>query len=95
MARKATPVGADKVDEGAEHRARLVVLRDLLESRLMDAAHRDTAPLAARYQSVLTELASLPAPAKGSTLDDLAARRVARRTVTSDSQRTPVRDNSG
>lgn len=80
MARPQAAVGAPREPaETSDHRTRLVALRDLLEGRLLEAATRDTAPLAARYQAVLAELAAMPAPAKGSTLDDLTARRASRR----------------
>ena len=80
MARPQAPVGAAvESSDTSDHRARLVALRDLLGARLLDAAHRDTAPLAARYQAVMAELAAMPASAKGSTLDDLTARRASRR----------------
>lgn len=48
---------------GAEdHRERLEKLRDRLALVIETASDRDLAPLAARYQSVLSDLASLPDP---------------------------------
>lgn len=47
---------------GTDLRTRLERLRDLLEGRLQDATDRDIAPLAARYQAVLADLAALPDP---------------------------------
>ena len=83
MAKTPVPVGAPKVPASVvDHRERLEALRDRLEAALTDAAHRDLAPIAARYQAVLSELAALP-EAKGSDdVDDLAARRRARRSGT-------------
>lgn len=80
MARPQAPVGAPRSQGPDEdRRKRLEALRDRLEVAVAEAGHRDLAPLAARYQSVLAELADLPT-AKGSDgLDDLAARRRSRR----------------
>ena len=44
-----------------------------------DAGTRDLAPLAARYQSVLTELAALPVVEESDGIDDLSAARRRRR----------------
>jgi hypothetical protein len=80
MARPSAPVGKPKQDPEAEdRRRRLVVLRDLLEAAVLDAAHRDLAPLAARYQSVLAEIAALPAGEAADDIDDLASARARRR----------------
>ena len=45
-----------------DHRQRLEALRDRLAGAIDGASDRDLAPLAARYQSVLAELALLPDP---------------------------------
>jgi hypothetical protein len=86
VARRLTPVGAPQASDGtADHRKRLEALRDRLESAIEDAAHRDLAPLAARYQAVLSELAGLPDAEGSDGFDDLAARRRDRRSVASGS----------
>ncbi len=83
MPRKPTPVGAPRVPESVtDHRTRLEALRTRLEGALEDAGHRDLAPLAARYQAVLTELASLPEVKGSDDVDDLATRRRDRRSGT-------------
>lgn len=80
MPRKPTPVGPPKPEgPSGDHRRRLEALRDRLEGALADASHRDLAPLASRYQSVLAELAALPEVKGSDGVDDLAARRRARR----------------
>lgn len=80
MPRKPAPVGPPKVDQvSADHRKRLEALRDRLEAAVADAGNRDLAPLAARYTAVLTELAAMPEAVEVSDVDDLAARRRARR----------------
>jgi hypothetical protein len=80
MARPQAPVGTTKIPESVvDHRRRLEALRDRLEAALTEAAHRDLAPLAARYQSVLTELAALPVSRGADDVDDLATRRRDRR----------------
>jgi hypothetical protein len=80
VARPQAPVGTAKVPESVlDHRRRLEALRDRLEAALEDAANRDLAPLAARYQSVLTELATLPEAVESDDVDDLASRRRDRR----------------
>jgi hypothetical protein len=79
VARSAAPVGVGRGDgASSDHRARLVVLRDRLEAAVAEAANRDLAPLAARYQAVLAELAAMPAE-DVDELDDLTRRRAARR----------------
>jgi hypothetical protein len=83
MARPQAPVGTAKVPESVlDHRRRLEALRDRLESAMSDAVARDLAALAARYQSVLTELAALPVSKGADDVDDLAARRRDRRSGT-------------
>ena len=80
MARPQSPVGAPRIPAATtDHRTRLEALRDRLEAALEDAGHRDLAPLAARYQAVLAELAGLPEVKESDDVDDLASRRAARR----------------
>lgn len=79
MARSAAPVGVGSSDGAKDHRARLAALRDRLESAVAEAANRDLAPLAARYQAVLAELAAMPEAEGSDGVDDLAGRRAARR----------------
>jgi len=67
----------DVVREG-DHRASLIALRDHLAERLL-TADKDAAPLARQLQQVLSQLAALPAPESESKLDEIAARRAARR----------------
>lgn len=63
-----------------DHRAALEALRDQL-AVAMEMADPNVVPqIAGRLQAVLSELAGLPA-SKGSELDDLLARRAARRTA--------------
>lgn len=70
-----------------DHRKRLEEHRDQLEAAIADAAgplatldeRKLLAPLSARYQAVLTELAALPEVKTGDVLDELAARRPVRR----------------
>lgn len=59
-------------------RALLEHLRDRLIEEVGTAEGRDLAPLAKELRAVMTELESLPT-GKGSTVDDLAQRRAARR----------------
>ncbi len=74
--RKPAPVGRERETVAdAEYRARLVALRDRLESAVLEAAHRDLAPLSARYADVLDRLAALPEVAEVDVVDEFAARR--------------------
>ena len=80
MARPQAPVGPAKIPTSVtDHRTRLEALRDRLQDAIDYASARDLAPLAARYQSVLTELAGLPEVKGSDDVDDLAARRRERR----------------
>lgn len=80
MARPQAPVGAPRTaGVPDDHRRRLEDLRDLLETAVAEAGHRDLAPLASRYQAVLTELAGLPIAEESDGLDDLSAARRRRR----------------
>lgn len=76
--------------ESAVSGDRLETLRDLrdLIARQLEACDsmRDLAALSGRLQSVLAEIATLqPAEAKGDTIDEIAARRVARRAGSTES----------
>jgi len=80
MARPQAPVGASKQPLPSEdQRKRLERLRDRLESAIEGASDRDLAALAARYQSVLAELAALPVVEESNGIDDLSAARRRRR----------------
>jgi len=80
MARPQAPVGAPKQPLPSEdHRKRLEALRDRLEGAIEEAGMRDLAPLAARYQAVLAELAALPVVEESNGIDDLSAARRRRR----------------
>jgi hypothetical protein len=86
MARPKAPVGAQRTPLPSEdHRKRLEGLRDRLAAAIEDAGTRDLAPLAARYQSVLTELAALPVIEESDGIDDLSAARRRRRAAASGS----------
>ena len=76
MPRKAAPVGAPReTPADADYRARLVALRDRLEGAVLEAAHRDLAPLSARYADVLDKLAALPDVVEVDVVDEFTARR--------------------
>ena len=72
------PESLPEVVRAGDHRASLIALRDHLAERLA-VAEKDAAPLARQLQIVLTQIASLPASESGSKLDEIAARRAARR----------------
>lgn len=86
MARPRAAVGPPREPSGgSDRRQRLEALRDALAGRLDGAADRDLAALAGRYAAVLKELDELAVPQEGSAVDDLTARRAARRAAASDS----------
>ena len=85
MARPAAPVGAPHPSPDDDRRRRLEDLRDRLEAAIAEAGHRDLAPLAARYQSVLSDLAALPVTEESDGIDDLSAARRRRRAAASGS----------
>lgn len=66
------------VVKAGNRRETLIALRDLLATRLESASDRDAAALALRLQSVMTELGDQGGAEDGS-VDDLAAKRAARR----------------
>lgn len=64
-----------------DRRATLEALRALLAVSLVDAEPGQRAPLAKQMRDVLAELDALPTGKEVSTSDDLASRRVARRSA--------------
>jgi hypothetical protein len=62
-----------------DHRERLEALRDDLRTRLDGASDRDFAALAARYQSVLAELATMADP--NAAADDVESAQAAAEAV--------------
>lgn len=62
-------------------RAELEASRDLLRRMLDDCEPRDAAALARELRMTLKDLAGLAGPAKGSTVDALAAKRAARQSA--------------
>ena len=72
------PKSLPEVVREGDHRASLIALRDHLAERLA-VAEKDAAPLARQLTIVLAQIASLPASESGSKLDEIAARRAARR----------------
>lgn len=68
----------DRIVSG-DHRAALEALRDKLAVAMEAAPPYAVAPLAARLQAVLSDLADLSTDAEPNPLDLLAARRRARR----------------
>lgn len=69
---------ADKL-KSDDHRTALMAMRDLLAEHLLIAEPNVSAQIAARLQSVLTELAAMPAAKKQSTVDELREQRARRR----------------
>lgn len=65
--------------KGSDHRKALEALRDLLVDSIRSADPNVVPQVAARLQSVLSELAGLPPEAKVDTVDDLKAARARRR----------------
>jgi len=77
MASKSLP---EVVSEGNRHKS-LVALRDYLANQLI-IAERDVPAIARQLTNVLKEIDEIPAPAAESKLDDLANKRIARRSET-------------
>ena len=69
-----------EVIAGGDLRASLEAVRDELARRLVDA-DKDAAQLARQLTIVLHELSTLPNPAEESKVDEIAARRAARRST--------------
>jgi hypothetical protein len=83
--RRAEPKPFTAVVADGDVRAQLEALRDLLAERLIGAELPQVAPLARQLQAVVTQLAALPsAKTEANPVDDLAARRRARRADASD-----------
>lgn len=74
---------SEEVTSGDRRRA-LEALRSELAKRLPDASDREAAPLATQLRQVLSELDALNTGEEGDVVDDLAARRAARRAGTQD-----------
>jgi hypothetical protein len=64
--------------KSGDHRISLEAMRDKLADSMNLAEPNEIAPIAARLQAVLAELASLPS-VEASEVDELASRRDARR----------------
>jgi hypothetical protein len=90
---------SDKV-VGADRGPALVALRDELCATIDDARAaspdgRNVAALAAQLLVVLRELEAIRVPEEGSTVDDLATRRAARRAAANVGAHAPARSNDG
>jgi hypothetical protein len=66
-----------------DHRSRLEAVRDRLTEELNEASGRDVASIARELRLTLAELESLPDAREESPVDDLSARREARRAAAS------------
>jgi len=76
------PLGLVEVVAAGDRRESLIALRDELARRLV-LADKDIAAIARQLTNILQAIAELPAPAERSTLDEIAAKRAARRTAAS------------
>jgi hypothetical protein len=65
--------------KGDDHRAALTALRDILADHLRLADPNVSAQIAARLQSVLSEIAGLPVPATQTASDRIREQREKRR----------------
>ena len=65
--------------KGDDHRAALTALRDILADHLRVADPNVSAQIAARLQSVLSEIAGLPVPAAQTASDRIREQREKRR----------------
>ena len=81
-AEPAAPKGLVAVIAAGDRRDSLIALRDELARRLVEA-DKDIAAIARQLTNTLQAIAELPAPAERSTLDEIAAKRAARRTAAS------------
>jgi len=77
-----SPKGLVEIVAGGDRRESLIALRDELARRMV-AADKDIAAIARQLTNILQAIAELPAPAERSTLDEIAAKRAARRTAAS------------
>lgn len=73
------PVTVEAAAASGDQRVALEALRDRLARDLDVAPPQVSAQLAAQLRATLAELAALPAPETKSVVDDIAARRAARR----------------
>jgi len=78
----AAPKGLVAVIAAGDRRDSLIALRDELARRLVEA-DKDIAAIARQLTNTLQAIAELPAPAERSSLDEIAAKRAARRTAAS------------
>ena len=69
-------------------RERLTESRDLLLAAMHAAEPRELPSLAREYRATLADIASLPDESKRTTLDDLKAKRAARKSTAQDRART-------
>ena len=76
------PKGLVEIVAAGDRRESLIALRDELARRLVEA-DKDVAAIARQLFNTLQAIAELPAPAERSTLDEIAAKRAARRTAAS------------
>ena len=77
---------ADLTDLSSEDRGvALAAIRDALAANLLDAEPKEVASIAKQLRETIRELEQVAAPREESVVDDLAARRAARRTGTEDS----------
>jgi hypothetical protein len=67
--------------KGGDHRLALAAMRDILADHLRVADPNVSAQIAARLQSVLSELAALPAPAELTASDRVRQQREKRRSA--------------
>ncbi|GAA1766109.1 hypothetical protein [Streptomonospora arabica] len=74
---------SEEVVSGDRRRA-LQALRDELAARIPAASDREAAPLATQLRQVLAELDALNTGEEGDVVDDLSARRAARRAGAAD-----------
>ena len=75
----------------SDRATRLAEDRDLLEAAMLEAKPATLAGLVREHRMVLAELESLAAPKAGSTRDQLAAKREARKSSTKGSAPAEVR----
>lgn len=71
--------GLQDAVESGDRRSALEAIRDRLAEELAGADGKDAAPLARELRATLAELESLPGGKEVSAVDDLSARRAARR----------------
>ncbi len=80
---EAAPGGLAETAKAGDRAKTLVALRDFLADQIEACgAARDAAALTARFLDVLTQIDALPAPVKGTVLDEVGERRQAKGRVT-------------